>query len=88
MALADFVTRMLEAYQKDIADQFTKFNATLQVNTQQRNNLTALLHEFSHCLSVVVKSPFASSLFSQRDIPSQWSWVDPSLITDIANGNN
>ena len=68
MALADFVTRSLEAHQKDIAGQLADVTAALQANVCQLNNITTLLHEISHHLITI---PFSCSFSSQHDILSQ-----------------
>ena len=85
-AIADVVTSMLEAHQKDIAGQLTQCKAALQENARQLKNITRLLSELAHCLGVAVSSTFPSNLRSQDDLPSRWSWVDLSFLTDIANG--
>jgi len=86
MALANVVTRTFEAHQKDIAGQLTRCNAALQENTRQLKNIAGLLREITYRLGIVVASPFSNSLLFQCDIPPRWSWVDPSLLKDIANG--
>ena len=85
-ALADVGTSTLEARQKDFVWQLTQCKAAVQENTRQLKNINRLLHELAHCLGVATTSTFPNSLPPQHNLPSRWSWVDPSFLTDIANG--
>ena len=98
IACADFITRKLGAHQKDITGQLADLKVTLQANACQLNNITALLHEISHCLGVgtnqvhnntsaAAAASWSGSSPCQHSIFPRWPWVDQSLVKHIVGGD-
>ena len=84
----------LAAFMEDVAGQLAKFDAALQTNTHQLNDITAFMNEIRQRMgdrpsSVIVPATNNSGnnpTSAPDDILSRWPWVDRSLIENIANG--
>ena len=96
-ALAEFVTTSLEAHRADVAGQLSDFDATLQANNHQLNDIIALLNDVRQRLdggtaaaistvSFTPPIPSGNPPLPSNDILSRWPWVDRSLVENIANG--
>jgi len=92
----------LAAFAEDVAGQLAEFDAALQTNTHQLNDITAFMNEIrqrmdsgtaqgpgggpSSVTEPVTNNPGNNPNSAPHDILSRWPWVDRSLIEKIANG--
>src|SRR5579871_2953875 len=81
-------------YQQEVADQFNVFDANIQDNTRQLDEVKALLAAINQRLDTMAPaqpqhgsgtSP-APVRMQQHDYLSHWTWVERSCIENIANG--
>ena len=102
VALAEYVTSTLEANQRDVAGQLAEFEAALQTNTHQLNDITAFMNEIrqrmdsgmaqvrgdgpSSPVEPMTNPPGNIPTPAPHDILSRWPWVQRSLVENIANG--
>ena len=59
-ALAEYVTTTVEAHQRDVAGQLAEFDAALQTNTHQLNDITALLNDIRRHMNSGIPPPDAN----------------------------
>ena len=96
-AVIEFITTSLEAHRDEVAVQMMDFDASLQANTHQLNDIVSTLNEIRQQLHVPDPQPNSGSsipvtgihpppLQPQHDILAQWTWVDHTLVESIANG--
>jgi hypothetical protein len=89
-----FNTTLLN-YQQGVADQLNDFDANLQSNTRQLDEVTTLLAAINQRLDAMGPtqppahrsgtSPVPARM-QQHDYLSHWTWVERPCIEDIANG--
>jgi len=92
----------LAAFAEDVAGQLAEFDAALQTNTHQLNDITAFMNEIRQRMDSgiaqvpsgrpgpvtepVINNSGTNPPSAPHDILSRWPWVDRSLIEKIANG--